>query len=613
MTRSKRKMEMELQMANSKVLRNDKVIRNSMTKIKRKYVRKQRSSQTDGKGSVNIIGTRLRSQSKNNTRKCYVYTKRAAERLNRTEEQKKQTSVAQKSKNKQTDLYLEVYRYKRSLKVPPSLISIKHPTDSKMPAADLPDLEKESTVLKEEEQKDLVPNKKKVGRPSSQAVKEQQQKTESVSAGNPQFHRSIIDLLHSRVTSASNLVNTPNNTASQKVKPKQKLPKSRVSSSNETSQTGEISLGDLLPTPKKEPSDSEENEEGKKRHFSIFDTKVLKSKTRNASKLQQKKEIIREIFVGDDLPHSPEGDRPASAPPEMTQTGGLTAISSKMTYEQKYEQFLAQMNAVTASSKLERLANNRCIYTTTFGSNTTNTLSTTTAALQIKVEDDTESAMGDDSMSVKSGTCETSSVNVYRRRRPAKYLRRKGSSGFDYIRKKKKPTSSNSNNNNTAAMSSNSNIPLLQLSQIKQEKSLGFDEFMFKTKTEDDVGREIQKWVLNKGVGQSAMHKAARLGYIDVVVYCLERLAMNPDQKDNAGYTPLHEACTNGFLEIARVLLEYGANHSEAAHSGIRPLHEASENDHEELVRLLLSYGCDPLLATYSGKLFCANSKCNFN
>ena len=77
---------------------------------------------------------------------------------------------------------------------------------------------------------------------------------------------------------------------------------------------------------------------------------------------------------------------------------------------------------------------------------------------------------------------------------------------------------------------------------------------------------------------------------------------MNPDPKDNAGYTPLHEACSKGHLDIARLLLQYGANHSETAHSGIRPLHEAVENGNIEIVRLLLSYGADPGLATYSGQ-----------
>lgn len=33
-----------------------------------------------------------------------------------------------------------------------------------------------------------------------------------------------------------------------------------------------------------------------------------------------------------------------------------------------------------------------------------------------------------------------------------------------------------------------------------------------------------------------------------------------------------------------------------------RPLHEACENGYVEIIRLLLSYGADPLLATYSGQ-----------
>lgn len=157
--------------------------------------------------------------------------------------------------------------------------------------------------------------------------------------------------------------------------------------------------------------------------------------------------------------------------------------------------------------------------------------------------------------------------------------------GFDYIRKKKKPLTQQINPDGT---------PI-----IVKRRSAAVN--YLEVKDENDITREIRSWVLNKGVGESVLHKAARLGYIDVIVYCLERLEMQPDQKDNAGYTPLHEACSRGLIDIARVLLQYGANHSETAHSGIRPLHEAVDNGYLEIVRLLLSYGADPLLATYAG------------
>jgi len=86
----------------------------------------------------------------------------------------------------------------------------------------------------------------------------------------------------------------------------------------------------------------------------------------------------------------------------------------------------------------------------------------------------------------------------------------------------------------------------------------------------EDIQVEIRGWVLNKGHGETALHRAGRLGYPDVAAYCLEHEVCSPNCKDNAGYTPLHECCIKGNLEVAKILLIYGANPSAAAPGGIR-------------------------------------------
>lgn len=56
----------------------------------------------------------------------------------------------------------------------------------------------------------------------------------------------------------------------------------------------------------------------------------------------------------------------------------------------------------------------------------------------------------------------------------------------------------------------------------------------------------------------------------DVVGYCIEKLEYVPSVADNAGYTPLHEACSQGHYHIAKLLLRFGADVSASAQGGIR-------------------------------------------
>ena len=48
----------------------------------------------------------------------------------------------------------------------------------------------------------------------------------------------------------------------------------------------------------------------------------------------------------------------------------------------------------------------------------------------------------------------------------------------------------------------------------------------------------------------------------------VEKVSVNT--QDHAGWTPLHEACNNGYNDILELLLEFGADPNLAAADGTR-------------------------------------------
>ncbi len=78
---------------------------------------------------------------------------------------------------------------------------------------------------------------------------------------------------------------------------------------------------------------------------------------------------------------------------------------------------------------------------------------------------------------------------------------------------------------------------------------------------------------------------------------------MNSKKEDrsSSGRTNLHYAALDGNAELARSLIQAGANPSAQDRDGWTPLHAAVQGHHTEVVKLLLEHGADVELADSNG------------
>ena len=94
--------------------------------------------------------------------------------------------------------------------------------------------------------------------------------------------------------------------------------------------------------------------------------------------------------------------------------------------------------------------------------------------------------------------------------------------------------------------------------------------------------------------GDTALHLAASRGHIEVARALLQAGA-NARKSNNNGQTPLHLATMKGHLEIVRALLEAGAGADvrKSDESGMHPIYSACVRKDLEMFRALVEAGGD--------------------
>uniref|UniRef100_A0A0D9VWB1 Uncharacterized protein n=1 Tax=Leersia perrieri TaxID=77586 RepID=A0A0D9VWB1_9ORYZ len=98
-----------------------------------------------------------------------------------------------------------------------------------------------------------------------------------------------------------------------------------------------------------------------------------------------------------------------------------------------------------------------------------------------------------------------------------------------------------------------------------------------------------------EGVG--VLQLAASQGNIEICKYLIDIIKVDVDDADDKGKTSLFNTVTSGHREVAKYLLDHGANPDQAMRCGLSPLHVAAGLGDCESVKVLLAKGAyvDPI------------------
>ena len=101
--------------------------------------------------------------------------------------------------------------------------------------------------------------------------------------------------------------------------------------------------------------------------------------------------------------------------------------------------------------------------------------------------------------------------------------------------------------------------------------------------------------------GQTPLHIASQVGHVDVARLLIEHGADVAAQRRD-GMRPLHQASERGDVDMAWLLIEHGADVAAQEWDGATPLHRASERGHVDMARLLIEHGADAAARREGGR-----------
>jgi ankyrin repeat protein len=118
--------------------------------------------------------------------------------------------------------------------------------------------------------------------------------------------------------------------------------------------------------------------------------------------------------------------------------------------------------------------------------------------------------------------------------------------------------------------------------------------------TLDAAPRQVNAWAPD---GFQPLGLASFFGHTELARLLVERGAeINSPSHNLLNVQPLHSAVAGQHLEIAALLLDHGADANARQGEGFVPLHSAAQNGQIAMIELLLAHGADPRVKNDAGK-----------